>query len=218
LLLDVPHPRTPPDQLQRQLDQVPAGPVRWEELFGNARPVEIEVGFGKGLFLRNESRRRSETNFVGIEVERKYVLLAADQLARRQVANVRLACTDARWFLRERVAAGSVVAVHVYFPDPWWKKRHHKRRLFTPEFAEQCVRVLQVAGRLHYVSDVAESFAETNALLAAQSRLRAVGWPEILEPRDGSDYLTNFERKYRREGRPIFRALYERGAGMVGAD
>ena len=110
-------------------------PLDWLALFGNANPVEIEVGFGKGLFLLNESRRQPQTNFLGIEVERKYVLLTADRLARRGAANVRLACTDAHWLLRDRVRAGSVAAVHVYFPDPWWKHRHRKRRLLTVEFA-----------------------------------------------------------------------------------
>jgi tRNA (guanine-N7-)-methyltransferase len=172
--------------------------------------VEIEVGFGKGLFLLNESVRRPASNFLGIEIERKYVLLTADGLARRGTANVRLACTDARWLLGERVAPASVAAVHVYFPDPWWKNRHHKRRLMTPEFAGLCARVLQAAGRLHFVSDVADYFAETTAMLEGLASLRPLPWPEPAEARDDLDYLTNFERKYRKEGRPIHRALYER--------
>lgn len=207
LLLDVAHPRTPPDQLRQMLAPTP---LDWQALFGNGHPVEIEVGFGKGLFLLNQSRRRPETNFLGIEIERKYALLTADRLARRGAANVRLACTDALWLLRERVPAESVAAVHVYFPDPWWKKRHHKRRLFTTEFATQCARVLQPGGRLHFVSDVAEYFAETHAMLAGSGAWTAIMWPEPADARDEDDYLTNFERKYRREGRAIFRQQYAR--------
>jgi tRNA (guanine-N7-)-methyltransferase len=209
-LLDVPHPRTPPELLRRQLAEGPSACLDWALLFGNAGPVEIEVGFGKGLFLLNECQRRPAMNFLGVEIERKYVLLSADRLANRQTANVRLACTDAHWLLRERVAAGTTAAVHVYFPDPWWKKRHRKRRLLTPEFAQQCVRVLQPGGRLHFVSDVAEYFAETQEMLAQLTSLHSVHWPEPMDAQNELDYLTNFERKYRKEGRPIYRALYER--------
>ena len=209
-LLDVPHPRTPPDLLRRQLAEGPSASLDWAQLFANANSVEIEVGFGKGLFLLNECRRRPATNFLGIEIERKYVLLTASRLAGRQTANVRLACTDAHWLLRERVAAGSVAALHVYFPDPWWKKRHRKRCLLTAEFAQQCLRVLSPSGRLHFVSDVAEYFAETQEMLAQLTSLHSLPWPEPLDAQDDLDYLTNFERKYRKEGRPIHRALYER--------
>jgi tRNA (guanine-N7-)-methyltransferase len=210
LLLDVPHPRTPPELLRQRLAALPPAPLDWLAMFGNTNPVEIEVGFGKGLFLLNEGRRRPETNFLGIEIERKYVLLTADRLARRGAGNVRLACTDAQWLLRERVRAGSVAAVHVYFPDPWWKHRHRKRRLLTAGFATQCARVMQAGGRLYFVSDVAEYFTETGAMLAASGAWRPIAWPEPTGPSDESDYLTNFERKYRMEGRAIFRALYER--------
>jgi tRNA (guanine-N7-)-methyltransferase len=208
-LLDVPHPRTPPELLRRQRADSATG-LDWAQIFGNAHPVEIEVGFGKGLFLLNESRRRCQTNFLGIEIERKYVMLTADRLARRGTLNVRLACTDAHWLLCDRVPAGSVAALHVYFPDPWWKKRHRKRRLFTLEFAEQCVRVLVLGGRLHFVSDVAEYFAQTLELLQGLNALKPVPWPALEDARDELDYLTNFERKYRKEGRPIYRALFER--------
>jgi tRNA (guanine-N7-)-methyltransferase len=209
-LLAVPHPRTPPALLRQQVAELGPECLDWTQVFGRDAPVEIEVGFGKGLFLLNESNRRPGTQFLGIEIERKYVLLTADRLARRQTRNVRLACTDALWFLEARVAAGSVAAIHVYFPDPWWKTRHRKRRLMTREFAEACVRGLCLGGRLHFVSDVAEYFAETTEMLAGLDRLRAIPWPDLADPADDSDYLTNFERKYRKEGRPIHRALYER--------
>ena len=210
LLLDVPHPRTPPERLREQLAQSPPALLDWSALFGNLHPVEIEVGFGKGLFLLNECRRRPDTNFLGIEIERKYVLLTANRLAQRGTSNVRLACTDACWLLHHLVRPASVAAMHVYFPDPWWKQRHRKRRLLTPEFAIECARVVQLGGRFYFVSDVGEYFAETNAMLLASGAWTPITWSEPAEARDEEDYLTNFERKYRKEGRAIFRALYER--------
>jgi len=196
-LVDVPHPRSP---RWRDLANRPR-PLAWPMLFGNDRRVEIEVGFGKGMFLVNAGAARPDTNFLGIEIERKYVLLTASRLAKHALVNVRLACTDARWLLKECVAADSVQAVHVYFPDPWWKQRHRKRKLVTADFAAQCARVLVPGGALHFASDVVEYFEETCAILAE---------PKILRPApslpDAAAFLTNFERKYRREGRLIYRA------------
>jgi tRNA (guanine-N7-)-methyltransferase len=208
-LLDVPNPATLPPAAVAALAE-DAAPLDWRALFGNDHPVEIEVGFGKGLFLQNAGRTRPDTNFLGIEIERKYVLLTAARLARQGARNVKLAATDARWLMRERVPPGSVAAVHVYFPDPWWKKRHKKRKLLTPEFADQCVRVLGTGGQLHFVSDVREYFDETLQLLADQGHLRPLPVPEERPATDATDYLTNFERKYRKEGRPIYRALFTR--------
>src|SRR5437868_6164023 len=99
--------------------------LSWQQTFGNDHPVEIEVGFGKGLFLLTEAQKRPDVNFFGIEIERKYQLYAATRMVKRGLANVRLACGDARRFLHDFVPHRSVQAVHVYFPDPWWKKRHH---------------------------------------------------------------------------------------------
>lgn len=200
-LLDVPHPgRLPPDSPLL----APAATLAFERIFGNTQPVEIEIGFGKGMFLVSSAAARPETNFLGIEIERKYVLFSAARVARRQLANVRLACTDARWLLGKRVAEASIAAIHVYFPDPWWKNRHRKRKLMTRDFALECVRVLQVGGRLHFITDVADYFAATQQMLKEAPAL------EALEPGNAAEALTNFERKYRLEGRTIYRAWYEK--------
>ena len=197
-LVDVPHPRSPS---WRSLTAA-SKPLVWSELFGNDHPVEIEVGFGKGLFLANSGAARPEVNFLGIEIERKYVLLSAERLAKRKIANVRLACTDARWLLKECIATQSVQALHVYFPDPWWKQRHRKRKLLTADFTVECARVLKVGGRLHFVTDVAEYFEESCELFAEQKLLRE----DV--PETPTEFLTNFERKYRQEGRAIYRARF----------
>ena len=111
--------------------------------------------------------------------------------------------------MQNHVADGSLQAVHVYFPDPWWKKRHRKRRLFTEEFVEQCARVLRPGGRLHVATDVEEYFGIMKGLLTEQPRLRELPPPEPKDPAHDFDYLTNFERKYRKQGKPIYRAAYE---------
>lgn len=188
----------------------PPAPLEWGTVFGNDHPVELEVGFGKGLFLLTAAQACPGVNFLGIEVLRKYQLFTATRLAKRGLSNVRLVKADARPFLRDYVAPGSVRAVHIYFPDPWWKKRHLKRRVFTAEFAAQCARILGPGGRLYVVTDVEEYFHIITELVAGQAALRPLPPPDPTEPAHDLDYLTNFERKFRKEGRSIYRAVYER--------
>jgi tRNA (guanine-N7-)-methyltransferase len=210
-------PRLPLEQLAPYLLELgdaadPPRPLDWRTVFGNDHPVELEVGFGKGLFLLTASQACPQVNFVGVEVLRKYQLFTANRLAKRGLDNVRLVKADARLFLRDWVAAGALKAIHVYFPDPWWKKRHLKRRVFTAEFARACERVLRSGGRLHVVTDVEAYFAVIAALVAEQTQLRTVPLADPAEPVHDLDYLTNFERKFRKEGRPIFRGTYEKCA------
>jgi tRNA (guanine-N7-)-methyltransferase len=185
-------------------------PLSFKEIFGNDHPVEAEVGFGKGLFLLRASLACPQVNFLGIEIVRKYQLFTATRFAKRALTNVRLACADARIFLRDFIAADALQAIHVYFPDPWWKKRHRKRRVFTAEFARECERALCKSGRLHVATDVEEYFEVITETVTQNTRLRAIPAPGGAEPADDLDYLTNFERKARKQGLPVFRAAYER--------
>jgi tRNA (guanine-N7-)-methyltransferase len=205
-------PRLPPDELAPYLLELPdpPAPFDWTSVFRADLPVEIEIGFGKGLFLVNAGQSRPDLHFVGVEIVRKYQLFTATRLAKRGLHNVRVACGDGRLFLRDRVAPASLQALHVYFPDPWWKKRHQKRRLFTAEFASECARALRPGGRLHFVTDVEDYFHMVAGLIADQSGLRPLPPPPPSEPAHDLDYLTNFERKFRKQGKPIYRARYER--------
>jgi tRNA (guanine-N7-)-methyltransferase len=201
--------RLPLEQLAPYLLEAPhtleAVPLDLTQVFGNANPVELEVGFGKGLFLQTAAEAHPDVNYVGIEILRKYQLWAATRLAKRGLPNARLACADARSWLRQNVADGTLRTVHVYFPDPWWKTRHRKRRLFTGEFVKECERSLRPQGQLHVATDVEDYFGVMTELIKAETRLRSVPVPEVEEP------LTNFERKYRLENRPIYWAWYETG-------
>jgi tRNA (guanine-N7-)-methyltransferase len=189
----------------------PAPPIAWPDLFGNGNPVEVEVGFGKGLYLTTAGAARPDTNFLGVEIVRKYQFYAATRLALRHLTNVRVACADGRTLLRDRVAPRSVDAVHVYFPDPWWKARHRKRRVFTPEFAHTTGTVLRPGGRLLIATDVeAYHGIMTQIVRELGPAFRELPPPAPSEPRHDMDYLTNFERKFHKEGRPIYRAAYER--------
>ncbi len=194
----------------------PPVPINWPTLFGNSNPVEIEVGTGKGLFLLHAATARPGTNFLGIEIVRKYQLYAATRYAIRNLPNVKTACADAKALLRDFVATASVAAVHVYFPDPWWKKRHKKRRVFTPEFAADAARVLIPGGRLYVASDVEEYFGVMTAILRAMPAFAER--PEEAgraAPQTEAGYATNFERKARASGTAVWRAAYERTTAAV---
>jgi tRNA (guanine-N7-)-methyltransferase len=183
------------------------GTLDWDALFAAGRPRELEIGSGKGLFLLNAGRRHPDVDFVGIELARKYARRAAERLERHGLANVRVVWGDARRLLGS-VPDRSVRAVHVYFPDPWWKKRHRKRRMFQPEFIAQAARVLVPGGRLEIATDVGSYFEEIVALMADSPAFATLPALDPGDPEHDLDYLTHFERKYRIEGRPIFRARY----------
>ena len=185
-------------------------PIHWPAIFGNDHPVEVEVGFGKGLYLLSRSMAEPQRNFFGIEIVRKYQLYTTTRIAVRRLRNVKTCCADAKRVFAWRIPADSVADVHVYFPDPWWKTRHKKRLLFTPEFARNVHKVLQPGGSLHFVSDVADYFAWVTETLAAMPGFERLPPPAEQEPKHDMDYLTNFERKFRREGRPIYRAEYRK--------
>jgi tRNA (guanine-N7-)-methyltransferase len=207
-----PTPRLPLEVLAPYLLEVPTppAPLDWSAVFANNRPVELEVGFGKGLFLVSSATARPDTNFAGVEIVRKYQLYTATRLAKRGLKNVRVACADARTFLRDCVPAASLRTVHVYFPDPWWKKRHHKRRVFTAQFAWECLRVLQPGGELSAATDVPAYHGVMTEVMAGLPAFRPVPPPEPGAPAHDLDYLTNFERKFRKQGKPIYRLRYVR--------
>jgi tRNA (guanine-N7-)-methyltransferase len=183
-------------------------PIKWPELFGNDRPVELEVGSGKGLFLLNAATLDPDCNFLGVELSRKYARLAGERLARNRVSNAKIWRGDARHVLARLVPGSSLRAVHVYFPDPWWKKRHKKRRVFTDSLVSDVERTLNSGGELRIASDVEEYFGIIKALVSGRARFHEQPVPEPNAPEQTLDYLTNFERKYRIEGRSIFRANY----------
>jgi tRNA (guanine-N7-)-methyltransferase len=179
-------------------------PIVWSELFGNDHPVEIEIGMGKGTFLTETAKAHPETNFLGIEYARWFWRYASDRLRRSECRNARTVRAEAGFFIAEHVAVDSVSVMHIYFPDPWPKKRHHKRRLIQPKFMPLLERVLKPdGGRVQIVTDHAEYFEQIEPTVR-QSNLRVVDYNRPESAGEGEFVGTNFERKYRREGRPFY--------------
>jgi len=184
------------------------GPTPWSEIFGDDHPVVLEIGSGKGLFLANSASRRPDHNFFGVEIARKYARFAAERIVKAGLTNVRVWPGDAGALMARRVPPASLREVHVYFPDPWWKKRHKKRRVFNETLVASIVKALEPSGELHVATDVEEYFGVIRGLIAAEPRFAEIEPPPLNAPEDDHDYLTNFERKYRIEGRPVYRSSY----------
>ncbi len=187
----------------------PAPPIDWPSFFGNPNPVELEVGSGKGLFLANAARDHPDRNYLGVEITKKYARLTAERLVKQKIENAKIWAGDIRTVM-PRITDFSLLAVHIYFPDPWWKKRHKKRRVFNEELVASVARTLEPGGELHLASDVEEYYKMIRELMADDRRFEERPAPVPGSPEHDLDYLTNFERKYRIEGRPIYRANYAR--------
>jgi tRNA (guanine-N7-)-methyltransferase len=179
------------------LDGLVAGRGAWE----------AELGFGKGRFLLARAAAHPERRFLGVELAREYFRLAAGRLARRGLANVALLRGEALAILATALPRAFAAAIHVYFPDPWPKSRHHRRRLFSPASIDLLAGALASGGELCFATDHLDYGAEVRRLLAAYPGAELeepdAGWPE--GPR------TNYEAKYVAAGRPILRLVLRVG-------
>lgn len=199
----------------RRLEDLP-DPWSRDAIFGREAPLEVEVGSGKGLFLLSAASAAPQRDFLGIELAGKYARFAAARLAKTGLTNACVVEADGLRVFRERIPDSSLTAVHVYFPDPWWKARHKKRRVMTAAFLSYVERALASGGRLHFWTDVQEYFETTLDLVRQATRLSGpFEVPERPSEHD-LDYRTNFERRTRLAGEPVYRAEFEKGSGFRG--
>lgn len=197
---------------QDDLPELDHGPLDLRRWFGFAgeppdagparRPMDLEIGSGKGTFLAQQAALEPEVDFVGVEWAKTFWRHAADRARRRSLANVRLLWADATVFVRNYVADQALRRVHIYFPDPWPKKRHHKRRSVQAPFLRELYRVLEPGGEIRLATDHDDYFAWMQEHAAQVHELfekRPFERPDSAG--DGELVGTNFERKYIREGR-----------------
>ena len=181
-------------------------------LFERPAPVVLEIGFGDGSALAEAAAEDPERNYLGVEVYQPGVgsLLLAIQA--NGLENVRVLCADAVGVLENRIPPGSLDEVRLYFPDPWPKKRHHKRRIVQPHFVEQVFQSLAPGGVFHLATDW-ENYAEHMLeVLEKHPGLRnRAGSGAYSETRAGRP-KTKFERRGQQLGHPVWDLLYERPA------
>ena len=194
-------------------DVIIEGVIDWAALFGNDNPVEIDVGSGRGLFLVDAGLAHRDVNYLGIELEYREGRHAARRLKKREMPNVRVLGGDVRVAFQKYIPPHSVRAVHVYFPDPWWKRKHRRRRLFTDQLVQQIATVLQPGGLVHAWTDVAEYFEVIKALMDHHEQFQTRSVLNEREALHDLDYQTSFERKKRQAGCKIWRGLWQFCAG-----
>jgi tRNA (guanine-N7-)-methyltransferase len=179
------------------------GPLDPDTLFGREAPLTLEIGFGNGESLLALAAARPEEDFLGIEVHRPgvgHLMLRAETMG---LTNLRVACRDAVEVLDQQLGDASLDAVLLYFPDPWPKKRHHKRRIVQPAFVELVARKLKPGGRFRLATDwqnYAEQMLEVAGACVALENEYGAGYA----PRPDSRPLTRFENRGQRLGHGVW--------------
>ncbi len=193
------------------LEELPS-PLDPQSLFQKEAPLELDIGCGRGLFLYNTSLKFPERNFLGLEIDYKEGRRGAARLKKLAQPNARVIGGDANKALKDYFPAGSVEKIHVYFPDPWWKKKHHKRRLVTPQFLELVLNILTPEGEFHLWTDVTDYWEMALETITPFPQFTACPPPQERDPTHDMDYQTSFERKKRLAGWPVYRGLWQKKA------
>jgi tRNA (guanine-N7-)-methyltransferase len=184
--------------------------IDFDSVFGKPAPRMIEIGFGAGEALLDFAQHHPEMNCLGVEVHPPgigHLLLGVEEA---KLTNVRVVAQDAVEVLRDRIAPASIDLIHVFFPDPWPKKRHHKRRLIQPAFAQLLTGVLRTGGVLRLATDWEHYAHHMREVLDATAQLRNLSCSDGFMQRESSRVLTRFERRGQRLGHGVWDLAYEK--------
>jgi tRNA (guanine-N7-)-methyltransferase len=177
-------------------------PLNWDDLFPIKRPIEVEIGAGDGSFILKYAGLNRERNFLAVERLLGRIRKIARKSSREGLDNMRVLRLEASYVLKYLLPPGSVDALHIYFPDPWPKRKHRKNRLVNEEFPAIAAKTLRPKGMVHLRTDDADYFAQMKRVFATSS-FKEVETPEIL-----ADGTTDFERGFMKIGIKTLRASY----------
>ena len=199
------------DRLSAQygLDAI-EGVIDFDQVFARSAPTSLEIGFGNGEALLHRARARPQLNHLGIEVHRPGVGRLLMQVERENLANVRVMSRDAVEVLREQVPPESLDELIIEFPDPWHKKRHHKRRLVQPEFVRLATDKLRAGGKMILATDWAPYAEHMLSVLQSEPRLVNLSLDQTWVARPGSRPMTRFEQRGHRLGHSVFDLAFQR--------
>jgi tRNA (guanine-N7-)-methyltransferase len=180
-------------------------PINTEALFSSVQPLEIELGSGNGAFLLNYAALHPERNFLAVERLLGRIRKLDRKGPRAGLRNLRLLRMEASYALEYLLPRASAQAIHVYFPDPWPKRKHHRRRLINARFMELAANVLAPCGILHLRTDDTDYFTQMTAVARANPAFQQTSIPEEL-----TAVSTEFEKLFMDQGLPIHRTAFQK--------
>lgn len=186
------------------------GPVDFSALFGDDRPVVLEIGFGMGDSLIEMARRAPEKGFIGIEVHPPGVGRLLSRAREEGVDNIRVYCEDAIEVLARCIPDDSLAGVQLFFPDPWPKKRHHKRRIVQPAFAQAIRQKLALGGTFHMATDWENYAEQMMEVMSAAEGYRNQAGEGLYSPQPDFRPVTKFQRRGEKLGHGVWDLIFER--------
>lgn len=197
-------PRLLPEPVGQEFVDLEA-PPNWTEVFGFDGPLELEIGCGMGAFALEYAARFRQIRLVAIEWRKKWARAVADRARRRKTANLLVIEADARAVVPTLFSPRSLAAIHLQFPDPWWKRAHRKRAVLEPNFTRILVDRLAPEGLFDLRTDVRSRAVEMLATLEEAGLTNPLG-PGAFHPFDPNDVPSSRERRYLSLDEPVFRA------------
>ncbi|WP_130536635.1 tRNA (guanosine(46)-N7)-methyltransferase TrmB [Thiomicrorhabdus indica] len=190
--------------------EISQGALDFNEVFGREAPTIIEIGFGMGKSLAEMAKANPQNNYIGIEVHKPGVGALLKLVADEQLENVRVFNDDAIEVLANCIPPNSLSGLYLFFPDPWHKKRHHKRRIVQPEFAATIAKHLKVGGHFHMATDW-ENYAEhMMEVMSAAPNYQNTSGTNQYTPRPDYRPLTKFEQRGHRLGHGVWDLIFEK--------
>lgn len=188
------------------------GMLDLNEVFGREAPVVLEIGFGMGDSLVEMAKDQPEKNYIGIEVHRPGVGRLLSNAEKAELSNIRVFCDDAIEVLAQCIPDGSLSCIQLFFPDPWHKKRHHKRRIVQPEFAQTLRKKLKIGGVFHMATDW-ENYAEhMMEVMSEADGYQNVAGDGQYSPQPEWRPVTKFQKRGERLGHGVWDLMFEKTA------
>jgi tRNA (guanine-N7-)-methyltransferase len=185
-------------------------PADWREVFGNDRPLALEIGCGIGDFIAKTALEAPGRNFIAIDFYNKGCYKSCRRIDRAGLTNVRVLRVEARRFIIERIAKGSLAAVYINCPDPWPKKRHRKRRLVDRQFLELLRDYLAPGGELYFATDFDDYGIDVAALLTGIEGYENCLAPDLYRHEVEGRHLSKYMLRFMEEGKRIYFIHYRR--------
>ena len=176
----------------------------WEEVFGNHNPLNLEVGFGVGNFIIEMGIREPDENFIGMDFYHKGIRKVITRINKYQVENARIVYGDAKEKIPLLFNNEELSRVYINFPDPWPKKRHHKRRLIKPAFIKSLAEKLKLGGEIHLATDYESYALEILGFFEKEPMLRNKNGPGVFLPQKEGAPKSKYEKKFINAGERIF--------------